>query len=186
VKGLQKVAEATPLGVVESFAAYRSQHPPRPPNLAGQRSDDELSLLPQENGLKELDRPPSEDLNFSMPSVPNGKYLWVVASAGLPYALELSPNIVSIFPGLASRDGRISRTNLTGGGDAHSGGEMWFPDKATIILNGGSGRYPPRSPQELADIVVAFRACGWRAASMGWDTETNGPSRVMRGVPQWE
>ncbi len=175
----------TQSAIVEGFAPYRSRYSKRSPNLASKRSDDELILLTTMDGLKELDQPPAEDVNFSMPPAPIDKYLWVIASDGHPYALELISGIVEKLPGLASRDGRISHTNLTGGSEAYSGGEMWFPDKATIILNGGSGRYPPQSPEELADIVEAFRACGWRIASMGWDDETNAPARLMRGTPQW-
>ena len=176
------------LGAISAFATYRSDssYAVRSPDLATKQSDDELVLLSGDHGVRELDVPPAEGVQFAMPPSPNDKYIWVINPCGLPCSLERLPDIVAVLPGLAKRSGRISHTNLSGGQDAHSGGEMWFPNDKTIILNGGSGRYPPRSANELADIVLAFRACGWRTASMGWDTETNFASRVLRGVPQWE
>jgi hypothetical protein len=52
-------------------------------------------------------------------------------------------------------------------------------------LNGGSGRYPPRSAEELDDVAKAFKAIGYKVAHMGWDAGTNAPARYLRGDPLW-
>jgi hypothetical protein len=176
--------ERAPLaGTDTSFEAYRKKYASRDPDLTNKRFADELRQLTTAEGLNELAPPPCAAAKTGNP--PTGakeaestKYLWVVAPTSVPFALELLPDV-----GL--QRGRLSHTNLTGGGRAHSGGEMWFTDASIIIMNGGSGRYPPRSADELDDVARAFKAVGYKVSHMGWDKETNRPVRYLRGDPQW-
>jgi hypothetical protein len=147
------------------------------------RFPDELRQLTTAEGLEELAPPPCATAKTGTAprkakQAESTKYLWVAAPTTVPFALELLPDV-------ELQRGRLSHTNLTGGGQAHSGGEMWFTDEAIIIMNGGSGRYPPRSADELDDVAKAFKATGYKIAHMGWDSETNKPARYLRGDPQW-
>lgn len=180
----ERVAERAPLiGTEKTFESYRTKHPARAPNLANQKSADELRQITTAEGLHELAPPPCATAKVGTPPKQAregvaAKYLWVVASTSVPFALEQLPN--------AQLDrGYLSHTNLTGGAQAHSGGEMWFTDPSIIIMNGGSGRYPARSADELDDVAKAFRATGYKVAHMGWDIELNAPARYLRGDPQW-
>ncbi len=40
-------------------------------------------------------------------------------------------------------------TNLTGGGRAYLGGELWFTNNSEVYVSGGSGRYPPSDERQL-------------------------------------
>jgi hypothetical protein len=104
--------------------------------------------------------------------------LWVIGPEKIPHALEFLPDV-------AFHRGYLSHTNLTGGAPAHSGGELWFTTASSIVINGGSGRYPPRSPEELEAVAAAFKGVGFQVASMGWDEEINAPARYLRGTPNW-
>src|SRR5262249_20746089 len=143
--------------VNEAFAEYRQSYPPRDPDMSRVVSNDELRQLTGDEGLRELTPPPCEDVVCGQPPyVPNTrleeKYLWVVSPEAVQYALEL-------LPGVIFQRGRLSHTNLTGGHPAHSGGEIWFIDPSSVVVNGGSGRYPPRSPDELDAAAQAFKKC---------------------------
>lgn len=107
------------------------------------------------------------------------KYLWVVAMAGVPSALEIPQG------GTKLSRGRLAHTNLTGGDEAHTAGELWFYDQTSIVINGGSSRYRPRNPEELESVARSFQAAGYKVASMGFD-ET-GPLRTLRKgeEPEW-
>ena len=170
-------------GANNSFAAYRTKYASRDPDLSNMRFADELRLLTPADGYEELSFPPCAAAKTG--AAPRKereaevtKYLWVVAPTAVPFALELLPDV-------RFERGRLSHTNLTGGGPAHSGGEMWFTDHSIIIMNGGSGRYPPRSVDELDEVAKAFKSVGYKVAHMGWDNETSSPARYLRGDPQW-
>lgn len=55
----------------------------------------------------------------------------------------------------------------------------------SIVINGGSGRYRPRSPDELESAAKAFKESGYKVASMGWDTGVDAPARSLRGDLKW-
>jgi hypothetical protein len=148
-----------------------------------QKYDDEFRQITPAEGMKECSPPPVDDAVIGIPPLGPSiegreKYLWVVAPDEVFYAQE---NLAAV----ALKRGHLSHTNLTGGKEAHCAGEGWFIDDSTIIINGGSSRYRPRSAQELDAIAFAFKACGFRIASMGWEAETSGPVRYLRGEPQW-
>jgi hypothetical protein len=171
------------VSVGEAFAKYRHDFPARPPDESRIRSRDELRQITKGEGLAVLSTAPAEGVVTGQPPISDlrrspEKYLWVVDPGTIPFALEE-------LPGVSLQRGYLSHTNLTGGGDAHSGGEMWFVDTSTIHINGASGRYPARSAKELDMVAQAFKACGYRVASMGWDSGTNSAARYLRGSPVW-
>ena len=96
--------------------------------------------------------------------------LWVVRTADVVYAAEGC----SFGKSLAS--GVIKHTNLTGGGPAYSGGELVLLDQYTIVVNGRSGRYGPRSALDLHGAVKAFADSGYRVWYMPWDEDANRPA----------
>src|SRR5882672_8818343 len=153
------------------FDNYRSRYHARPPNLDRQQFPDEVRLITAAEGLVDLTTAPT---NAFQQGVPPGmqvtdsinKYLWVIGPGEVPVAIE-GPR-----PERQVQRGSLSHTNLTGGGNAHCGGELWFIDDSTVIINGASSRYAPRGASELNEIAVSFKACGYRTATMGWNDET--------------
>jgi len=167
-----------------AFDNYRSVYPARPPDLARQRFADETRLLSSAEGVDDLSIAPIKLFERGVPpgmqvAESINKYLWVVAVNAVPIAIE-QPRA-----GVTVGRGYLSHTNLTGGAAAHCGGELWFTDDSTVILNGGSSRYAPRTKAELDDIARSFKVAGYRAATMGWNDETAASFRSLRGDPQW-
>jgi hypothetical protein len=165
----------------EGFASYRETYPVRDYDPTRVRSEDELRPLTAADGRRNLAPPPLSAVSFGVPPyAPAGsgteKYIWVVLPRAVPFALETNASFES---------GRVTHTNLTSGQPAHSGGEMWIIDPLSMVVNGGSGRYPPRSPEELDAVTQAFKACGFEVASMGWDEGVNAPARFVRGTLKW-
>jgi hypothetical protein len=81
----------------------------------------------------------------------------------------------------------IKHSNLTGGDDAHSGGEIWFINDDRIAVNAQSGRYGAESDREFKMIVDALRHSGYHVASMGFDLDNPSiPNTVFVGEPEWE
>ncbi len=171
--------------VSHRFQDHRDRHPARKACLKRKVHEDECLQIGAEQGLFEIDFPPA--YNVVLGKVPTGrpeepearktKYLWTVAKEGVPAALEVPKNETKL------QLGRLTHTNLTGGADAHTGGELWFVDENSIIINGGSSRYKPRHQDELESVALSFKQAGYRVASMGWDE--SGPVRTLRGEPQW-
>ena len=86
--------------------------------------------------------------------------------------------------GKSLQSGVIKHTNLTGGAPAYSGGEMVMLDEKTMVINGQSGRYGPRSERELDAAAKAFRQSGYHVWCMGYDNEAGYP--LPFGVmPRW-
>lgn len=162
-----------------NFDIHRVEHPARAPDLANKKFADELTPISENEGLFEMTYPASGSLTFDHALSPENKYLWVVGGDYVRASIEFSSH-ASHFG-----RGRLSHTNITGGADAHTAGEIWFRDPETVIINGGSSRYTPRSAVELQSAADAFHTAGFRTASMGWDEESGTPARILRGSPQW-
>lgn len=163
---------------------YRDAYPARDPDLSNQKGEDELTLISAASGPIELSISPAEEVEFGTPPerrFDNGvnKYLWLVAADAVPLLLEEGPE------GLATSRKRAAHTNLSGGVPAHCGGELWFRDANSFWLSGGSSRYQPRGPEELAAVVECFSKCGYNVASFGWEEEVAGPARFLRGEVEW-
>ena len=169
---------------ISTFGPYRNRYPSRHPAFLG-ANPDEHRLLDVPDGVQLFSNAPypvrTQDLNPSETAPDNEKRcLWVVRTLDVPFVRESA----AVSPRLQS--GVCKHTNLTGGQDAHCGGEVWFVSDDRLIINGASGRYPPRGPDELEEITIAFQAAGYKVWSMGWDSEANRPARVLREGPPWE
>lgn len=177
--GIRLMPPASPL-----FDAYRREYPARAPDLNRRRFENDCLDVRREPSVNELECAPVRVVAVGAPpdranDDGTNKMLWVVATDGVPWAQELDS------PWRALGRESLSHTNLTGGGDAHSGGELWFRDTQSVYLNGGSGRYEPRSPEEMTAVEDAFRAAGLLVASCGWNIETAKPRRYFREPPVW-
>ena len=131
-------------------------------------SERELISLQVEDGLRVLATSPASDIRTGRP--PSGRsdggenrYLWIIDRRGVPYVCEV---------GIAALEGdQPKHSNLPSDGRAHVGGELWFRDQSCLYVSGGSGRYPPREPAELAAAIDVFRGYDYGVQSLGWDDE---------------
>lgn len=151
-----------------AFVDHRADYPEREPPERLIANNDQRKLLTTEEGLREFDEAPNEEAAWApTPRSEEGaalnRHLWVVTKASVPYALESSP----FSQTLESRV--IKHTNLTGAKPAITGGEMWFVDGATIIINGCSGRYGPQSEEQLRSAALAFKSCGFQVGYIGYN-----------------
>jgi hypothetical protein len=169
---------------ISTFGSYRSKYTLRSPELPP-ANDDETRLLAPNDGVRQFeDAPCSVGTEDVVPSTKNPheekRFLWVIRESDIPFIREHA----TVTPPLSS--GRCKHTNLTGGADAYCGGEVWFVSDRCLILNGGSGRYPPKEPAELDTVVISFQQAGYGVWSMGWDDGVNRPARVLKGDPPWK
>lgn len=136
----------------------------RPPGWTPARS--EAIMLNASDGLSILQPAPATGVIYETPpksrSDKTTPYLWVIDERGVPYILEVRIARIGALP---------KHTNLTGGGAACLGGEMWFETNTALCISGASGRYPPQNAAQLADAVRVFESFGYRVASLGWDKE---------------
>lgn len=116
---------------------------------------------------------------FSTPAHLIDKHLWAVRLNDVVHALEMCEY------GRSLQTGVIKHTNLTGGGAAFSAGEMLFFDDQTIVVSGRSGRYGPRSAEEMLAVSEAFRKSGYEVWSMGYDAEAGVPLPLVGVRPKW-
>jgi hypothetical protein len=68
--------------------------------------------------------------------------------------------------------GMIKHTNLTGGAPAYSGGEFVMLGDI-MVVSGSSGRYGPRSADEMCDVAQAFSCAGYSVWHMGYDPDAD-------------
>ena len=123
-------------GPTKELDAFRGRHDLRVPNFIRHRC--ETIRLEPKDGLRLLGPAPAMDvLTGTPPSSSNetfktNRYLWVIDIRGIPYVIEAPvPIIGHALP---------KHTNLTEGGEAYLGGEMWFISGADLYVSGGSGR----------------------------------------------
>lgn len=169
--------------VQTAFDAFRKAHgPARAPNFLRYPSDSD-PMTPAD-GLEELVDGPggaAADAEFALLSeatLPGEVKLWAVRMEDVVHAPEDCPF------GAGRSAGKVKHSNLTGGGDAFSAGELIFVDPATIIVNGRSGRYGPRSASEMDAVAVAFRDSGYTVYSMGFDQGVNSPFPFIGNTPK--
>jgi hypothetical protein len=96
--------------------------------------------------------------NNSSPQDKNLKestYLWVIDKDGnILILLEQTLNLIS-------PRGHVCHTNITGGKEAYQGGELWFIDDTTIVINQKSGRYGG-TEEQMKYIVEYFELSGYK------------------------
>ena len=163
----------------EELASFRSAFPARPPDRNRISHEDQLVRLGVEDGVRFLIEAPIEGVAPGDPPEDTrrgtGCHLWVIDERGVPFILEQAPAAARLHDRVAKH------SNLTGGEPAHCGGEVWFEEASTAKLwvSGGSGRYGPRSPEEMESAVAVFMAFGYATISLGWDEQTNRALRVL-------
>ncbi|UUQ67771.1 hypothetical protein NLK61_14425 [Pseudomonas fuscovaginae UPB0736] len=165
------------------FSTFRDVYPAREPAADKIKNDDELMLIPESAGLQFFPTT-LNDIRLSEPPRVYGArgntYLWAIGLDKVPVAIE------SLEFGKMLKTPVIKHTNLTGGARAHCGGELWFVAEKSMLIGGSSGRYGPKSDQELVDAVASFKCEGFQVASMGFDEETGEPNTVLVGQPKWQ
>jgi hypothetical protein len=156
---------------------FAAKHPPQAPRKPPE-AEDQLRRLTKEDGVVFLAEASFLEHAPGRIGYGKGRHLWVIIPNALPVLLETAPNVRP--PPLSS--GVAKHTNLTGGAPACSGGELWTDavDRDRLYVNGGSGRYGPRTPAELADAVHVFETFGFRVESAGWNEDNDIPERVFR------
>jgi hypothetical protein len=95
--------------------------------------------------------------------------LWVVGVEDVVHA----PKNCSF--GLSRSRKELKHSNLTAGGLAYSGGELFVVDESTVVVNGDSGRYGPRNGDEMNNVLKAFLESGHRTYTTGYDTDVGEP-----------
>jgi hypothetical protein len=160
-----------------TLKAFAAKHPVQGPNKPHE-TQDQLRLLTIADGVVSLKRAPFPAPVAGRPGFPEGKHLWLILPTDVPVILETAPNAQP--PPLQS--GCAKHTNLTGGAPACCGGELWVDavSASRLYINGGSGRYQPRTPIELEDAVQVFESFGFQVQSAGWNEENDKPARVFR------
>lgn len=169
---------------MRTLESYRKHHSSRHPDLNRMKNEDERLLFNDEGLVGRLEEAPAEIWAEGAPSRKRNdqglrKFLWVVVDTDVPYAEEGGPLSAHVSRGY------LSHTNLTGGGAAYCGGELWFRDARQVWVTGGSSRYAPRTAAELDAVVIGFVAAGFAVCSCGWDDETLSPARFFRGGETW-
>lgn len=166
-----------------AFDSFRTQFPAKPCNLVLVRNADELIHIDPSLGRmiwtdgpgvpSQAPEPPAIDQDH-----PELK-LWVVDTDDVPYVVERNAF------GATLETGKLKHSNLTGGADAHCGGELVLVADNVVALNGSSGRYGPRSRLEMEAVAGAFRASGYGVWSYGYDEGSNKPLNFLTGSPVW-
>lgn len=153
--------------------AYAPQGPSKPPEAL-----DAHRQLDAEDGMGRLPQFAESATTVTHPNSRDGRHLWVIVPSEVRAVLEIAPDVRP--PPLSL--GVAKHTNLTGGSPACCGGEMWFDavEKGRVWANGGSGRYPPRSRQQLEDAMQVLRTLGFQVVSAGWSDENDCAERVFR------
>ena len=154
---------------------FRRHYQLRPPERS---SKPHQSLkIGLDNGLRILEEAPISGVAFGCPprhTTERGShtYIWVIDDSGIPYVLEVP---------IPSLDGNAPKhTNLTGGGNAYVGGQLWFQDTFTMYVSGGSGRFPPLTEEQLDTVVTVFESFNYAVNSLGWNHETGRARRVLQ------
>lgn len=157
---------------------YAARHPALPPVQRPGDRPDARRLLTSADGVHRLPECAATLRPAPAPGSRQNCYLWVIIPDAVPVVLETGEDVQP--PPLSM--GVAKHTNLTGGGPACCGGELWLDsvDAYYFHVTGGSGRYGARSPQQLADAVHVFEQFGFAVRSAGWSDENDCPERVFR------
>lgn len=163
------------MSVQDAFDRFRMKHVAHMPSFIRHDSDrDEMTAA---DGLTVLADGPGADPKAKQqlppisPTTITHARVWAVRPDDVVHAPQHCPF------GACRTAKEVKHSNLTAGQPAHSAGELIFVDASTIIVNGDSGRYGPRSAEAMHDVAVAFREAGYTTYSMGYDADANIPFR---------
>lgn len=156
---------------------YTVRYPPQPPAKAAGASDEHRQLGTDE-GMGFLPGAVTTMTPGRRPGEREGRHLWVIAPSDVRLILEVAPYVRP--PPLSL--GVAKHTNLTGGGPASCGGEVWLDpaDSNKLFATGGSGRYPARTPAQLEDAMSVLSSYGFEVVSAGWSEDNDCPQRIFR------
>ena len=159
----------------QALAEFGSAYSLRRPKVLGQRIE-EMQPLGPEHGIRLLVQAPAIGISQGFPPRSRNeeganRYLWVIDSRGIPYILEAPIGVIG--------NALPKHTNLTGGGAAYLGGEMWFKSDVSLYISGGSGRYPPEDENQLEAVKQVFEAFDYEVVSLGWDHSFGAAARVL-------
>ncbi|MBI4818650.1 MAG: hypothetical protein HY791_20445 [Deltaproteobacteria bacterium] len=159
------------------LAAYIGLYPPRAPARPAIAAD-ECRQLEAEDGVGILPFVTEAMVPGRRPGQPDGRHLWVIVPDEVRVISEIAPDVRP--PPLSL--GVAKHTNLTGGGLAACGGELWIDptDNRKLYANGGSGRYPPKTPKQLEHAVSVLASFGFTVVSAGWSEDNDCAERVFR------
>lgn len=161
----------------DAFAAFRAEFPAASPRLPCDNAD-QRRLMTAEDGRRVFgeDDPPSKKLD----GPPRRKeqcaefcHLWVVAKVDAAYGEEHCD-----FAKLL-RSGVLKHTNLTGGEDAHSGGEIYFLTDGSVFVNFDSGRYGAHRQGEAAAVAQAIADVGFKVGMIPYDEDLGNPPKIV-------
>lgn len=158
---------------------FLERHPPRSyrlkPGIDSYR-ESEIAPVSDDDGMMRLNEipnaPPLGEPRRSHQESGRNCHLWVIDERGR-VGISESP-----IPRLGPE--KLHHTNLTGGGKASIGGEIWFSAADRIYVSGSSGRYPPEGPAHLEEAEQLFRNVGFEVIALGWDEEVDRPQRVWK------
>lgn len=169
-----------------AFEKFRAEFgPARDPKKQLIKNDDEKKLMTEVEGLCQwVDgcQLSAENMQEGTPPIINKEdlehtHLWVVRHEDVVHAAETCPH------GKKLESKVIKHTNLTGGLPAYCGGEIIFHDNETLVINGRSGRYGPRSAEELKSVVKSFKQSGYIVWAMGYDSDLDFPLPFLGTAP---
>lgn len=160
---------------------------PRQPPAEKIANNDEIKQISETDGLKiwadgsvsGSDGTPKDPPPFIDSTQDRLKELWAVRQDDVVSAQEMCEF------GKKLETGKIKHTNLTGGAPAFSGGELIRMSETIVAINGCSGRYGPRTPEEMHLIEQAFAKSGYHILTMGYDQDANRPLPFVGVRPRW-
>lgn len=111
----------------QALSAFPGRFPPKAPSRPSAHPSENLQLAWQ-HGLRMLNPAPAADILLGAPPTSRldsrHRYLWVIDKQGIPYIIEEC---------LDALDTTLPKhTNLTGGGAASMGGELWFASDCSL------------------------------------------------------
>lgn len=165
----------------DAFGRFRNQYSAKQCNMSRVANDEELVQLDASNGLQ-LWVDGAGGTTDSLPTIepnPPATHLWAVRIYDVVHARE------DCSFGTTLESKVIKHSNLTGGADAHCGGELLFMGEDVVALTGGSGRYGPSSAAEMTAVAQAFRASGYGVWSYGFSEETMTAYKFGDKDPEW-
>ena len=138
------------------FERYNIKNPNNPKTVAIGEDiyfKNELILV-DSSGLSEVNMATLDDIGTEV-----ARYLWVIDTEGKLYIiLESTPNSV------AERK-CVCHSNMTGGKAALQGGELWFLNPNSIVMNFRSGRYGAETIEHEEAVIEYWESLGFTVKS---------------------